>query len=122
MSRRPTGVDVETRAAVYERAGWSCEICGKSLAGVDWSLHHRRPRQMGGNRSPWINAPTNLLLLCGSGTTGCHGLVESNRRLAYESGWLVRAGLDPAEVPVEIRNRGLLYLSPDGTYDTPRSL
>jgi hypothetical protein len=57
---------------------------------------------MGGTSRPESNGPANLLLLCGSGTTGCHGRIESNRSEAYEKGWLVGQVNDPREVPVWI--------------------
>lgn len=44
---------------------------------------------MGGTTDPRINDPRNLILLCGSGTTGCHGWVESNRRTAQRLGYLI---------------------------------
>jgi hypothetical protein len=53
---------------------------------------------MGGSKAPWINRAPNLLALCGSGTTGCHGLVERHRDLSYRFGWLVHRGVTlPAE-------------------------
>ncbi len=44
--------------------------------------------------------PSNLLWVCGTGTTGCHGYMESERIEARENGWLVRHGHDPRESPV----------------------
>lgn len=54
---------------------------------------------MGGSREGWINEPANLLAICGTGTTGCHGLIESYRARSYEHGWLLRHGMDPAFTP-----------------------
>ena len=53
------------------------------------SIHHRKPRKMGGTRRPDINFLPNLVLLCGTGTTGCHGWIEANRKAAKATGWLV---------------------------------
>lgn len=65
-------------------------------------MHHRLPRGMGGSNSKAGRARTerasNLVVLCGSGTTGCHGWVEANRHAAYLSGWLVHREDDPATV------------------------
>lgn len=116
MSRAaaPTSATV---GLLYARAGRRCELCGGPLSGLGgWSKHHRRRKGMGGSRLPWINDVTNLLLLCGSGITGCHGRVESHRTEAYEVGWLLRDGEHPAEVPVLIHARGSVYLTPDGDY------
>lgn len=116
MKRTP-GPTPLTTATLQARASYRCELCGGTLTGVDgWSKHHRRPRGMGGTRVEWINDVTNLLLLCGSGTTGCHGRVESHRADAYIAGWLLRTGEHPAEVPVLIHARGAVYLTPDGGY------
>ena len=87
-----------TVTAVQGRSQNRCERCGTSSA-YRWSLHHRLPRGMGGTRDPELNNPCNVLHLCGSGTEGCHGWVESNRTISYEFGWLVRRGFEPSQVP-----------------------
>lgn len=120
--RRDTGPSSGQRALVTDRAGWCCEICGRRLGHHDtgWthahSHHHRQPRALGGSSRPEANAAYNLLLLCGTGTTGCHGQVEADREHAEELGWLVRHGLDPAEVPVYVTGYGAVLLTPDGRY------
>lgn len=91
VRRRDTGPDPETKALLWQRAKGRCEICGHDVNGAPFSRHHRSPRRMGGSTVAWINDITNLLLLCGTGTTGCHGAVESNRsrpsRPAGSSPW-----------------------------------
>jgi hypothetical protein len=82
-------ITAQTRRVVLERDGWSCVSCGRYLNLYDYSVHHRVPRGMGGSKVPWIDLPANLLCLCGSGTTGCHGWVERNRTQAYAWGYLV---------------------------------
>lgn len=112
------------RAIVLLRASGCCEMCGTPLAVLDdekprwiagYSFHHRQPRGAGGTRDAEANTPHRLLLLCGSGTSGCHGTVESQRAMAYTNGWLVRRPTDPASVPVELYV-GRVYLTPSGTY------
>lgn len=111
-----TGPTRTTREVVWARAGGRCELCGGSIAGVvGFSMHHRLPRRMGGSSRPELNTPANLILLCGSGTTGCHGRVESHREQAYGEGLLLREGQDPAAVPVLLAI-DLVYLAVDGTY------
>lgn len=113
----------QTRVSVLDRAHGLCELCYGSLSVL--SVHHRRPRQMGGTRAPWINDPENLLVLCGSGTTGCHGWVESHRADGYHYGWLVRSGFSPAETPFCDRKGQWWLLVVDGKhrielpFDTP---
>lgn len=54
---------------------------------------------MGGTKRADANLPPNLLVLCGSGVTGCHGWVESNRNEAREEGFILYDRDDPAEIP-----------------------
>jgi hypothetical protein len=102
--------------AVKTRSQGRCERCGASES-LRWSLHHRKPRGMGGSRDPLINSPANILLLCGSGTEGCHGWVESHREDSYESGLLVHRIDDPEETPVTLRY-GTVYLDAVGGVQT----
>jgi hypothetical protein len=97
---------------VHERAGRRCERCGTGDA-LRWSLHHRKPRGMGGTKNPAINSPANLILLCGSGTEGCHGWVESHRAASLNDGLLVHRNDDPSEVPVVLRY-GEVFLDEEG--------
>lgn len=121
-SRKSTGPTATTREVVWSRAGGRCELCGGSLAGmVGFSVHHRLPRRMGGSSRPELNTPANLILLCGSGTTGCHGRIESHREQAYAEGLLLHDGADPAAVPVLLHTTAgafpaLVYLTADGCY------
>ena len=121
--RKDTGPSRAQRLTVIERALGHCEICGNLVFAYDagrwlmltpYSIHHRAARGMGGRRVEWINSPANLLLLCGSGTTGCHGHVEANRTEAYRNGWLVRASADPAAVPVLLEGGDWCLLTDDG--------
>ena len=120
MKRRYTGATQETRTAVVMRGGFRCEICGGSLQGVDgMSIHHRKPRGMGGTTDIKINSAANLMAICGSGTTGCHGWLESHREVAYEKGWLVHRYDDPAEIPVEVKQgaiKAVVLLDEHGGY------
>jgi len=108
MARGPSK---KVREKVIYRDRESCRRCGRWADGG--SIHHRRPRGMGGTSDPVVNLPANLVLLCGSGTTGCHGWVEANRVQAREDGWLVPMGVDPADVPVRCAD-GVLFLTNEG--------
>ena len=46
------------------------------------SVQHRRARGAGGTSLEATHFLDNLLLLCGTGTTGCHGWVETQERAA----------------------------------------
>lgn len=122
MSRR-SGPSAVVVSMVWQRDGGSCVRCGRGLhfsqRGMAWSVHHRSPRGMGGSKAAWVNQPSNLILLCGTGTTGCHSWVEANRAISLECGWLVpRNGVRlPAEVPVFYPGRGRFMLNEWGEKD-----
>lgn len=107
-----SGPSQNTREVVLARAKWYCELCGGTL-NSGMSIHHRKPRQMGGTKNPYINDPVNLLAICGSGTTGCHGWVETHRTDGYECGWLVRTGFNPEEIPIRDFNGNWFLLQDD---------
>lgn len=106
-------------ALIWERDEGSCVVCGVGLhwpdRGRSWSIHHRCPRGMGGSKIAWIGQAANGIVLCGTGTTGCHGDVEAHRIAAVDDGLLVsRLGYLTAEdVPVRMRD-GLWLLDNDG--------
>lgn len=109
---RDTGPNGATRITVHIRDEDRCVRCGGfvwKLAGH--SIQHRIPRGRGGS-----NRLSNLVLLCGSATTGCHGWVESHRGESYRHGWLVRTDEDPAKVPVLCARRGLILLDNSGEW------
>ena len=115
-SRRPrprrTGPDDLTRELVRLRFHGRCCRCGHDGA----TIQHRIPRALGGTSRPEINFPSNLLWVCGSGTTGCHGHMESQRTEAYAKGWLVRHGQDPATVPVELWDGRRVLVDDEGEF------
>lgn len=96
------------RRVVAARSGGLCEICGHCRAAT---MHHRRKRSQGG---PW--APSNVLHLCGDGTTGCHGLITNTRTVFYARGWLVHSWDDWALTPVRLAAVGLVLLDDSGMY------
>ena len=116
---RDTGPDFWTRQVVAARFGNRCVRCGRS--GV--TIQHRKPRGMGGSKDPAINQPSNLLWVCGNGTTGCHGHMESRRTEAYEHGWLLADRADPTATAVHLWDGRRVLLDNTGGYrpapDTP---
>ena len=71
---------------------------------------------MGSSKLPWVDKPGNLILLCGSGVTGCHGWCESHRVFARASGWLVPLNgvAVPSSVPVHHSIHGVVLLTDMG--------
>lgn len=111
MSR--SGPTPQTRLLVLSRALWACERCWRPIS-ESMSLHHRRPRRMGGTKRLDTNQPQNLLVLCGSGTTGCHGWIESHRKTGYADGILLYDRDDPADMPYRDANGNWWLLGPEG--------
>lgn len=109
---RNTGPAAATVKVVRQRDENRCMSCG--VQDDSLTTQHRVARGMGGTRAAWINQPANLISLCGSGTTGCHGQVEAHPAAARESGMSVsRNGRRPEHVPV-LTWRGWLLLTNDG--------
>ena len=106
----PSGV----RAAVLLRDGPYCARCARSTWDYPASVHHRRPRGMGGTRDPRSSDPRNLVSVCGSGVTGCHGWIESHRDQARAAGWLLRS-LDELDSPLITPLGTRITLAADGT-------
>lgn len=94
------------------RSGGQCEgrtpACiapGGSILGMQReqvSVQHRRAQGMGGTALTATNDLANLLLLCGTGNTGCHGWVENDERgEAKRRGlWVGHEYRDGAPVPL----------------------
>lgn len=108
----------KTFEQVLIRDDSNCAFCGLGVSGergFDFSLHHRRPAQAGGDRSREAHAAGNLILLHGHGTDGCHGLVESRRLRSVELGLLVKRPAMPARVPLKHAVHGWCLLGDDGS-------
>lgn len=93
-----THIPEPIRAAVLARDEYMCARCSDGLRASWYSLHHRRRRGAGGSKM--LHTMANLVALCGTGTSGCHGHIESNRRESYAIGWLVPNGVAPEQWPV----------------------
>jgi hypothetical protein len=71
---------------------------------------------MGGTRRADAHSVQNLLVLCRSGTTGCHGRIESYRAQALAAGLLLTSTEDPAACPVMLHRLAWVYLTAEGGY------
>jgi len=112
MPRASRAVQEAARRIVRERDGHRCQMCGVSIVDQPSSIHHRRRRGMGG--SALLERASNLVRLCGTGTTGCHGFVESQRTLATVRGWLLGYLDDPEATPLQCYD-GWMLLDDQGS-------
>lgn len=70
----------ESKRVALARQGWHCMRCGRNLHDPSvWpgrSGHHRQLRR---RADPTMrDLPCNIVELCGSGTTGCHGWAHAH--------------------------------------------
>lgn len=106
MSSVPVSITRKVDARDEERCSW----CGTSLSVLPGSRHHRLRRRDGGH------SVSILILLCGSGTTGCHGRAHSRVRWARANGLIIPAvsRIAAADVPeIPVRTRRGWELHPD---------
>lgn len=102
-----------------ERDEYRCVRCGANL-GQGWpgySCHHRQLRSGGGQ-----NTLGNLIMLCGTGTTGCHGWAHHNRAASQTLGYIVSRYAKPEEQPVWHWQLGWVLYANDGGCTTQPQL
>ena len=104
------------RRQVIARDLSKCQYCGRHVRTESgwYSLQHRRARGMGGTRSEIANQPANLVLVCGTGTTECHGLIEAQPIQATARGFRISSSADPEKVPIVDEQGAEWYLTNDG--------
>lgn len=118
--RRQTGPTPAVRALVWAREENRCARCGVPLPGEcgNGEVHHRRSRGAGGSSLPSINQASNLVLLCGTPATFCHGDVTANvnREQSLAEGWVLplNSRVDPTTVPVDHAVHGWALLDNAG--------
>ncbi len=88
------GPTPRTCVAVDIRDGEACVRCGRPNFWGGFSRHHRQLRRHGDH------TPANLIVLCGSGTTGCHGLVHANPAESKLLGLIVSGWCRAMDVPI----------------------
>ncbi len=96
------------RQLVYERSEQFCERCCRN--GPYLSVHHRLKKGQGGK---WT--PTNCVLLCGTGTSGCHQFCEEYPNAAEVEGFHVRPWNNPDDIAVHWRKQKWVKLLDDGS-------
>lgn len=99
-------------ALIDQREKQRCARCGVII----WSgasRHHRKYKSRRGG-----DEVSNGILLCGSGTTGCHGWAHANPRSARMAGFAVESHEDPRQVPVQHALYGRVWLDDMGNVST----
>jgi hypothetical protein len=112
--RRDTGPSRKVRLMIVRRDGYCCVACGIYIGDRPFSIQHRVARGQGGT-----NSPSNLVVLCGSGITGCHGRCEQRDREYQARGYWLESWQDPAAEPVMVcgpQGGATVWLSADGSY------
>jgi len=87
----------------------TCQKCRRNCGWGATSRDHRKDRSVGG-----LTVVSNLQILGGTGTTGCHGWKSSHPKEAVAEGWAVPGYGDPAEWPARRWMRdvyGVLHLA-----------
>lgn len=102
----------KTKHLVDHRDHQKCVRCGHYLPGQPGSRHHRKMRSQSSKAE--MHRVSNLVDVCGTGSTGCHGWIHEHQRVAYELGYLVHSYEDPAEVPLRSHEHGWVLLDDVG--------
>jgi hypothetical protein len=107
------------------RSGGDCEArtvqClapGGSVLGMPRervSVQHRRAQGMGGTALSETHTLANQLIICGTGTTGCHGWIENEDRAAAELRglWVRHTPVPVADYPLVLWSGRRVLLHPD---------
>lgn len=87
----------ESKRVALQRQGWHCLRCGTNIHDPSlWpgrSGHHRQLRR---RADPAVrDLPCNIVELCGSGTTGCHGWAHAHPAEAERFGYIIPSWRDP---------------------------
>lgn len=113
-----TGIPPFMAKAVWRRDEGTCQRCGiqqtwerRGEPAGGWSIQHRKKRSQGGPHQM-----SNLIVLCGTGTTGCHGWVEGHPTEANRMGWGVAGWVHPTVIHTAFVNAydGLVHITDDG--------
>lgn len=107
----------ESKRVALQRQGWHCMRCGRNLHDPTvWpgrSGHHRQLRR---RADPTMrDLPCNIVELCGSGTTGCHGWTHAHPAEAERVGYIIPSWRDPLNAPIRDWNGDWWWLLDDGT-------
>jgi hypothetical protein len=92
VDKPTTRQEQESYELVELRDAGVCQKCRRPAASIN--RDHRKDRSVGG-----LTLVENLQMLCGSGTTGCHGWKTAHPDEANREGWGVPGWANPADYP-----------------------
>lgn len=119
---RPVKLAIRTRAGNGDLDEACCEACGRWLGRYGGQCQHRDARGLGGTSLPLTDSAANGVLLCGTPSTGCHGLCERRDARMNRRGFWLKHGQAPDETPILLhRAHGSAiarWLTEDGKYST----
>lgn len=101
MIPKRTPQTVKDRNDAYQLATLRDMTCVKCHRGVP-NRHHRQ------GRDRYNSIPSNLILLCGSGSTGCHGEIHAHPAESRAHGFIVSSYIpieEICEIPVLLWRR-----------------
>jgi hypothetical protein len=104
----------EAEQAAKDRDGDTCQRCGRNLQGQPASKHHRKLKGRG-TPPEEFDRVENIVVLCGTGTTGCHGWAHAERTASHEAGWTCWTWEDPAVRPCLTLVGTMVMFLEDGT-------
>lgn len=105
---KPFPLTDQTISIVDRRDHYRCVRCGIAWHWAGMSHHHRHNRS---HPFPRLHGVENLIVLCGSGTAGCHAWCHSHPTEAERYGWVVSGFNDhPERVPVCHHEHGWVLL------------
>jgi len=102
QANKRTDASPARKAEIRAKKCGECRVCGRAFGLIPINAHHLIPRSLGG-----VWTESNIVGLCGSGTTGCHGLVEARDRVACAA---LRRSLTDAEYSYIVAKKGEAFL------------
>ena len=97
-----------------------CEACLTWLGRHGGQIQHIKARGAGGSRDPELGSPAGGAMLCGTPSSGCHGLCEARDEGMYAAGFWIKFGERLGAKPIRVGWRTgtwtARWLLADGTY------
>jgi hypothetical protein len=119
---RATGFSARVKLLVRARAGYGdpedarCENCGEPLGRYGGQVQHIVARGMGGTSNRVLKTAANGAALCGTSSSGCHGLAEARDPGMRDRGFWLPQGTDPRLEAMTLHTGRRARRTEDGDY------